>query len=40
MQIEMKVLPRKFYMNDTKQAAKDLLGITLEIGRASCRERV
>jgi len=29
MQIEMKVLPRKFYMNDTKQAAKDLLGKTL-----------
>ena len=26
MQIEMKVLPRKFYMNDTKQVAKDLLG--------------
>ena len=25
----MKVLPRKFYMNDTKQAAKDLLGKTL-----------
>ena len=22
----MKVLPRKFYINDTKQAAKDLLG--------------
>jgi len=22
----MKVLPRKFYMNDTKRAAKDLLG--------------
>jgi len=29
MQIEMKVLPRKFYMNDTKQVAKDLLGKTL-----------
>jgi len=25
----MKVLPRKFYMNDTKQVAKDLLGKTL-----------
>jgi len=25
----MKVLPRKFYMNDTKQTAKDLLGKTL-----------
>jgi len=25
----MKVLPRKFYRNDTKQAAKDLLGKTL-----------
>ena len=25
----MKVLPRKFYMNDTKQIAKDLLGKTL-----------
>ena len=29
MQIEMKVLPKKFYMNDTKQVAKDLLGKTL-----------
>jgi len=29
MQIEMKVLPRKFYMNDAKQVAKDLLGKTL-----------
>ena len=29
MQIEMKVLPRKFYMNDTKQVANDLLGKTL-----------
>jgi len=29
MKIEMKVLPRKFYMNDTKQVAKDLLGKTL-----------
>ena len=29
MQIKMKVLPRKFYMNDTKQVAKDLLGKTL-----------
>ena len=26
MRIEMKVLPRKFYINDTKQVAKDLLG--------------
>ena len=25
----MKVLPRKFYMNDTKQVARDLLGKTL-----------
>ena len=25
----MKVLPRKFYLNDTKQVAKDLLGKTL-----------
>jgi len=35
MQIEMKVLPRKFYLNDTKQVAKDLLGKTLvrKIGR-------
>ena len=31
----MKVLARKFYMNDTKQVAKDLLGKTLvrKIGR-------
>ena len=29
MQIKMKVLPRKFYTNDTKQVAKDLLGKTL-----------
>jgi len=29
MQIEMKVLSRKFYMNDAKQVAKDLLGKTL-----------
>ena len=29
MPIEMKVLPRKFYLNDTKQVAKDLLGKTL-----------
>ena len=31
----MRVLPRKFYMNDTKQVAKDLLGKTLvrKIGR-------
>ena len=35
MQIEMKVLPRRFYINDTKQVARDLLGKKLvrKIGR-------
>ena len=27
--IEIKILLKKFYMNDTKQVAKDLLGKTL-----------
>ena len=27
--IEIKILQKKFYMNDTKQVAKDLLGKTL-----------
>ena len=26
IKIKMKILPRKFYVNDTKQVAKDLLG--------------
>ena len=35
MPIKMKVLPRKFYINDTKQVARDLLGKKLvrKIGR-------
>ena len=35
MQIEMKVLPRRFYINDTKQVARNLLGKKLvrKIGR-------